>query len=92
MSETAERIVTIFGGAKCREGDPEYAQAIQAVSRAGYSTAVTTSVSSTMHSMADRYAWGRVRVGGGESLQEFITNLGPNMPSTTISTLDVEPS
>ncbi|TME42264.1 MAG: polysaccharide deacetylase family protein [Chloroflexi bacterium] len=68
------------------------AQAIQAVSRAGYSTAVTTSVSSTMHSMADRYAWGRVRVGGGESLQEFITNLGPNMPSTTISTLDVEQS
>src|SRR3989440_7625896 len=29
MSEAAERIVTIFGGAKCREGDPEYAQAIQ---------------------------------------------------------------
>src|SRR2546429_4240642 len=29
MSETAERIVTIFGGAKCREGDPEYAQAVQ---------------------------------------------------------------
>src|SRR5204863_9667436 len=29
MIETPERIVTIFGGAKCREGDPEYAQAIQ---------------------------------------------------------------
>src|SRR5712691_1525055 len=29
MSETQERMVTIFGGAKCREGDPEYAQAIQ---------------------------------------------------------------
>src|SRR6266704_6506774 len=29
MSETPERIVTIFGGAKCREGDLEYAQAIQ---------------------------------------------------------------
>src|SRR6266436_9616839 len=29
MSETPERMVTIFGGAKCREGDPEYAQAIQ---------------------------------------------------------------
>jgi len=67
-------------------------QAIQAVNRAGYSTAVTTSVSSTVHSMADRYTWGRVRVGGGESLAEFITNLGPNMPSTTISTLDVEQS
>jgi len=68
------------------------AQTIQAVSRAGYSTAVTTSISSTVHSLADRFAWGRVRVGGGESLQEFITNLGPNMASTTISTLDVEPS
>jgi peptidoglycan/xylan/chitin deacetylase (PgdA/CDA1 family) len=67
------------------------AQTIQAVSRAGYSTAVTT-LTSTVHSMADRFWWGRVRVGGGESLQEFIANLGPSMPSTTVSTLDVEPS
>jgi peptidoglycan/xylan/chitin deacetylase (PgdA/CDA1 family) len=67
------------------------AQTIQAVSRAGYSTAVTT-LTSTVHSMADRYWWGRVRVGGGESLQEFIANLGPSMPSATVSTLDVEPS
>jgi uncharacterized protein (TIGR00730 family) len=29
MSETPERVVTIFGGAKCREGDLEYSQAIQ---------------------------------------------------------------
>ena len=29
MSKTQERIVTIFGGAKCREGDLEYAQAVQ---------------------------------------------------------------
>jgi uncharacterized protein (TIGR00725 family) len=29
MSETKERIVTIFGGSKCREGDPEYAQALR---------------------------------------------------------------
>jgi uncharacterized protein (TIGR00730 family) len=29
MSGDQERIVTIFGGAKCREGDQEYAQAIQ---------------------------------------------------------------
>ncbi|HXM34422.1 MAG TPA: LOG family protein [Pyrinomonadaceae bacterium] len=27
MSDTNERIVTIFGGAKCQESDPEYAQA-----------------------------------------------------------------
>ncbi len=29
MSETQERIVTIFGGSKCREGDLEYAQAVR---------------------------------------------------------------
>ena len=29
MSAAQERMVTIFGGAKCREGDSEYAQAIQ---------------------------------------------------------------
>src|SRR5216683_144014 len=29
MSEKPERMVTIFGGAKCREGDNEYMQAIQ---------------------------------------------------------------
>jgi uncharacterized protein (TIGR00725 family) len=26
----SERIITIFGGSKCREGDPEYAQALRA--------------------------------------------------------------
>ena len=30
MTESDERIVTIFGGAKCQEGDPEYAQARRA--------------------------------------------------------------
>src|SRR6266849_930818 len=29
MSEKPERMVTIFGGAKCREGDHEYTQAIE---------------------------------------------------------------
>ena len=29
MSETPERIVTIFGGSKCREGDPEYIEALR---------------------------------------------------------------
>lgn len=29
MSETKERIVTIFGGSKCREGDPEYGEALR---------------------------------------------------------------
>lgn len=29
MSEAGERIVTIFGGSKCRESDPEYAEALR---------------------------------------------------------------
>jgi len=29
VSQTEERIVTIFGGSKCRAGDPEYAQALR---------------------------------------------------------------
>lgn len=39
MSDTGERIVTIFGGAKCRESDPEYAQAMRVgelLAAAGY--------------------------------------------------------
>ena len=29
MSQTEERIVTIFGGSKCREGDPEYIEGLR---------------------------------------------------------------
>ena len=29
MSQTEERIVTIFGGSKCRENDPEYTEALR---------------------------------------------------------------
>lgn len=65
-------------------------QTMAAVRQAGYDTAVTTAQSTT-HSLIDRYAWGRVRVGGGESLEEFIANLGTSMPSVTITTVDVEP-
>jgi uncharacterized protein (TIGR00725 family) len=39
MSQAAERIITIFGGAKCRESDPEYEQARrvgQLLAEAGY--------------------------------------------------------
>jgi uncharacterized protein (TIGR00725 family) len=39
MSDNGERIVTIFGGAKCRESDPEYAQAMRVgelLASAGY--------------------------------------------------------
>lgn len=65
------------------------AQTVAAVQRAGYDTAVTT-MSSIEHSLADRYLWTRVRVGGGESLADFASSLGSPMPTTTISTLDIE--
>ncbi|HKC20809.1 MAG TPA: polysaccharide deacetylase family protein, partial [Candidatus Dormibacteraeota bacterium] len=66
-------------------------QTIQLLSRFGYDTAVVEDGQS-MHSRADRYTWGRVRVGGGESLTEFIANLGQPMRSVTLSSLDIPPS
>ena len=65
------------------------AQAVQAVRQAGYDTAVTTQGSVT-HSLYDRYLWGRVRVGGGETLDEFVSNLGVSMPSVTITSVNVK--
>jgi peptidoglycan/xylan/chitin deacetylase (PgdA/CDA1 family) len=65
------------------------AQVVAAVQRAGYDTAVTT-MFSIDHSVADRYLWTRVRVGGGESLAEFASSLGSPMPTTMITTLDIE--
>jgi peptidoglycan/xylan/chitin deacetylase (PgdA/CDA1 family) len=65
------------------------AQVVSEVIRAGYDTAVTT-MTSLDHSAADRYVWTRVRVGGGESLAEFAQSLGSPMPSTTVTTLDIE--
>ncbi len=65
-------------------------QTVVAVEQSGYGTAVTEQIS-TPHTMADRYRWGRVRVGGGESLQDFAASLGPVMPSVTISNVKVEP-
>lgn len=67
------------------------AQTVQAVMQAGYSSAVITDGPS-LHTLANRYLWGRVRVGGGETLDAFIASLGSSMPSVTISSLDVEPS
>jgi peptidoglycan/xylan/chitin deacetylase (PgdA/CDA1 family) len=65
------------------------AQTVAAVQRAGYATAVTT-LFSVDHSVADRYLWTRVRVGGGESLADFVKSLGTPMPSTTITGVDIE--
>ncbi len=60
------------------------AQVIGAVQLAGYDTAVTEQ-SSTLHSVAARYAWARTRVGGGESLSDFLGSLGPAEPWTTVT-------
>ncbi len=64
-------------------------QTVFAVQQAGYDTAVTEQ-ESVMHSRADRYTWARTRVGGGESLDDFIANLGVSMPSVTVSSVSVK--
>ena len=64
-------------------------QTMLAVQAAGYNTAVTEQVSIT-HSLDDRYRWTRVRVGGGESLQDFVVGLGTSMPAVTVTNVDVE--
>ena len=66
-------------------------QTIQLLGQYGYDTAVIED-GPIMHSRENRYTWGRVRVGGGESLHDFIANLGESMPSVTLSSLDVKPS
>ena len=66
-------------------------QTVTALQQAGYNTAVIEDGSS-LHSQADRYLWGRVRVGGGETLGDFIASLGPSMSSVTLSSLDIEPA
>jgi len=65
------------------------AMSVAAVQRAGYDTAVTEAFS-VDHSAGNRYVWARVRVGGGESLADFVKSLGTPMPSTTITVLDIE--
>jgi peptidoglycan/xylan/chitin deacetylase (PgdA/CDA1 family) len=49
--------------------------AVHAVDQAGYATATTTQGGSS-HSVDDRYLWTRVRVHGGESLDNFAASLG----------------
>lgn len=62
--------------------------AIAAVRNAGYDTAVTE-MTSIVHSQADRYTWTRVRVGGGESLSDFVTNLGASMSTAPVTFTNV---
>lgn len=64
-------------------------QVVAEVQRAGYDTAVTT-MDSVEHTVADRYTWTRIRVGGGESMADFIKSLGTPMPCKTITVLDIE--
>ncbi len=66
------------------------ARTVSLLRQMGYDTAVIED-GSNVHTLADRYVWGRVRVGGGETLQGFIANLGQSMPSVTLSSVDVEP-
>lgn len=63
--------------------------AVAAVQQAGYNTAVTEMVS-VVHSQSDRYTWTRVRVGGGESLADFVANLGGTMATAQTSLTNVE--
>ena len=53
--------------------------AIAALQATGYDTAVTE-LPGTVHSRADRYLWTRERVYGGESLGDFVNNLGAVEP------------
>jgi peptidoglycan/xylan/chitin deacetylase (PgdA/CDA1 family) len=53
---------------------------LQAAQVAGYETATTTAAG-TLHSASDRFLLSRVRVGGGESLEQFASSLGPEEPS-----------
>jgi peptidoglycan/xylan/chitin deacetylase (PgdA/CDA1 family) len=66
-------------------------QTIQLLGQFGYDTAVIEDGTS-LHSRADRYTWGRVRVGGGESLRDFIADIGVSMPSVILSSVVVTPS
>lgn len=67
------------------------ASTVQLLGQLGYDTAVVEDGPS-LHSRTDRYTWGRVRVGGGESLNEFIANLGVPMPTMVLSSLDITAS
>ncbi len=62
------------------------AAVVRALQATGYDTAVTE-IGGTMHSRADRYTWTRVRVGGGESLEDFILGLGPVEPTIDVTSV-----
>jgi hypothetical protein len=57
---------------------------VLAVAHAGYYSA-TTEVYGVLHTQNDRYVWTRVRVAGGEPMKLFVANLGPVMPSVSVT-------
>jgi hypothetical protein len=59
-------------------------QVVSALNSAGYDTAVTEQLSLT-HGRYDRFMWTRVRVGGGESMADFISSLGQSMASVKVT-------
>lgn len=63
------------------------AQVIRALQATGYDTAVTE-LPGTLHSRDDRYTWTRMRVGGGESMWDFIQNLGPEETPIVLKTIN----
>ena len=66
-------------------------QVVAAVAAAGYYSA-TTEVYGVIHTQQDRYVWTRVRVGGGEPMSMFIINLGPSMPTVTLTSITKTPA
>jgi peptidoglycan/xylan/chitin deacetylase (PgdA/CDA1 family) len=50
------------------------AQVIQAVQAAGFDSATTTQPGA-VHTLNDRFAWSRIRVSGGESMDDFVKGL-----------------
>jgi peptidoglycan/xylan/chitin deacetylase (PgdA/CDA1 family) len=60
------------------------ATVIAATERAGFESA-TTEVPGTAHAWADRFTWTRVRVNGGERLDQFVASLGQSETTVTPS-------
>jgi peptidoglycan/xylan/chitin deacetylase (PgdA/CDA1 family) len=56
----------------------------RSVEAAGFLTATTTEPGA-VHAAGDRFAWTRVRVGGGESLEQYVADLGSSEPSELVA-------
>ncbi|HKF78783.1 MAG TPA: polysaccharide deacetylase family protein [Candidatus Dormibacteraeota bacterium] len=57
---------------------------VHTIQEAGFQTA-TTELPGIAHSAGDRFVWTRVRVNGGESLPEFVLNLGQPEPAVVVT-------